>query len=503
MSTALASRVVKGVQAPRLKWMPEGDLDWSLGEKAVKWAKTVLGVELDEWQKLLLRMMLARLPDGKWACREFAVVISRQNGKSLVLLIRCLFGLIELDERDVVFSAHLGDTVRGIFQLAQKLLDDAKKPTPPYHPYNSDGRERLQFDDGRALRFKTRTKAGGRGLGGDVLVLDEAQELRDEHMDALTPILGARTMTGNPQILYSGSAGDFESTVFARVRRRGIAGGSARLGFTEWSIDVEAYLAADTFQRERMVSDPVSMAVANPTLNVVRRDGTGGIAEDFLVGQIDTLSPAGFAREHLGVGTWPTDDSHDWVIPRVPWREQADPEAVLPAGSLVFGLSASWGDRSVTIAAAGSAGEGCYGWLERQDRGTSWVVPDVVRLASSNPTAAVVLDARGPAGPLADPLEQALKPLGVPLHRLTGRDVGYACGGLSDAVTADPPGFAHRGQPEVDAALAGTKRKDIGDGLWVFDRKRSMSDIAPLEAVTLARYGWVLYGQDDDSFNIW
>ena len=62
---------------------------------------------------------------------------------------------------------------------------------------------------------------------------------------------------------------------------------------------------------------------------------------------------------------------------------------------------------------------------------------------------------------------------------------------------ADPTAFSHRGQVEVNAALAGARKKDIGDGLWVFDRRRSASDIAPLEAVALARHGWVIYGGND------
>jgi hypothetical protein len=126
-----------------------------------------------------------------------------------------------------------------------------------------------------------------------------------------------------------------------------------------------------------------------------------------------------------------------------------------------------------------------------------------VRLAEENDAAAVLLDGGGPAAPLADKLEKALKAIGVPLYRLTGREVGVAAGDLSDAVLADPSEFTHRGQLEVDAALAGAKTKDIGDGLWVFDRRKSETDIEPLEALSIARHGWVLYGDSDDGFNIW
>jgi hypothetical protein len=329
------------------------------------------------------------------------------------------------------------------------------------------------------------------------VVLDEAQELRDEQMDGITPILGSKSMTGNPQLLFSGSAGNFESTVFAKVRRRGIAGGEDRLGFAEWSIDDEAYWAADTFERERIVATVESFALANPTFGVVRADGTGGISEDYLRDEIGDLSPAGFAREHLGVGTWPKDDAHDWVIPRLRWTEQARPDQEVPEGSLVLALSAAWGERWFSIAGAATVDGDCYGWLERQDQGSAWVVPEVLRLVKENRCSAVLLDAGGPASSLADELERELKATGVPLARLSGREAAQACGSLSDAVTAVPATFTHRGQTEVNAALAGARTKDIGDGLWVFDRRKSETDIAPLEALALARHGWVLYGAND------
>lgn len=494
MTAVLDTAPIVGVQTPRLSWMPVGEWDWSLGDECVTWARDVLGVHLDEWECLVLRMMLARRPDGKWVCAEFCTVVSRRNGKSLLLLVRFLFGILVLGETDQLMTAHLGSTIRSTFKLAQKILKNAPGPIPPYHPYSSDGRERIQFDDGPALSFATRTKSGGRGTGGDTLALDEAQNLEDPELEALTPTLGDRSIIGNPQLIYSGSAGNFESTVFARVRRRGLAGNSDRLGFAEWSIDDEAYFAADVMTREEMARSVDSIAMANPSLGAERE---GGLSLDWLVGQIDVLSPPGFAREHLGVGTWPADDGKDWLIPRGRWSTASRPDEAAPTKGLVLAVSATWGDRAFSIAAAGPIDEGCYGWLERMDRGTSWVTADLVRLAKAADVSHVMIDAGGPASAQADEIEKALAPIGAELHRLSGRESAQAYGALSDAVTAIPPSFFHRGQIEVNAALAGAKRKDIGDGLWVFDRKRSESDVAPLEAVALARHGWVLYGGDN------
>lgn len=516
MSALLAESPVMGVQTPRLSWMPVGEWDNTLGDECVVWAREVLGVYLDPWEQLVLRMMLARRPDGRWVCPEFGMCLCRRNGKSHVLVIRFLFGLLKLGEMAAEYTAHHGRTARATFRLTQKILDKAPAGNVPgYQAYKSDGRERIDFATGQTLAFSTRTKSAGRGTGADTLAVDEAQEADDEEMDALSPTLGDQSMqVPGSQLIYAGSAGNYLSVVFGRVRRRALAREATRLGWAEWSIDDDAYFAADVMERAEVVLAVESIAQANPALELVREDGSTGLSLEWLRGQVDILSADGFAREHLGVGTWPKDDGFDWVIPRARWSAVARPEQAVPSGSLVFALSASWGDRSVSIAAAGGLGDGeCYAWLERMDAGTSWVVPEVVRLVGATSCAAVLLDAGGPAAPLADPLEQALKPTGVQLVRLTGREVGNACGGLSDAVTADPPSFAHRGQPEVDAALAGAKKKDLGDGLWVFDRKHSQSPIAALEAVAIARHGWVIYGSaqspqihdwpDDDQIAEW
>lgn len=505
MSVAVAEPALTGVQTPRVSWMPEGDWDWSLGDQAVVWARDVLGTYLDPWEQFCLRMMLARRPDGRWACPRFGLLVCRRNGKTHILIVRMLFGILVLGDQGAEYTAHHGKTVRATFRLAVRLLEGAGgRLGVSYRPYQSAGRESLLFDSGQELAFSTRTKSAGRGTGGDVLVVDEAQEAEDDEMDALTPILGDRSLSGNPQLIYAGSAGNFASIVFGRVRREGLSETSTRLGYLEWSIDDRAYFAADAFERERMIRSVESMAQANPALMLRREDGSAGIDLEWLVGQIDVLSPAGFAREHLGVGTWPKDDGSDWVIPRAPWQQLALPEQPGMLPSIVLAVSATWNGRAAALAAAGGMDDGrCLAWLARGDAGTSWVVPQVVALAGKNDLRAVLLDDGGPARTLADPLEQALKPLGVELVRMNARESASACGELYDAVTAEAPEFAHLGQLEVDAALAGAKKRDVGGGLWAFDRDKSETDVAPLEAVAFARRGWVIYGQADTGFNIW
>lgn len=122
------------------------------------------------------------------------------------------------------------------------------------------------------------------------------------------------------------------------------------------------------------------------------------------------------------------------------------------------------------------------------------IVAEVVRLRDEHSPCAVIIDDGGPAGPLVKPLEATR----VDLTKVSSREVAHACGALHKAVT-DGDDFRHRAQAEVTASLAGARKKDIGDG-WVLDRRRSLSDVTPLEVLALARWGFVSFGLDDDSW---
>jgi len=76
----------------------------------------------------------------------------------------------------------------------------------------------------------------------------------------------------------------------------------------------------------------------------------------------------------------------------------------------------------------------------------------------------------------------------------SARDMGRACGGFIDDVSAGR--LSHRGQAQLDAAVAGARRRPIGDaGLWAWDRRSGSTFLAPLVAATLARFGAMTAGR--------
>ena len=71
------------------------------------------------------------------------------------------------------------------------------------------------------------------------------------------------------------------------------------------------------------------------------------------------------------------------------------------------------------------------------------------------------------------------------------REYAQACGALADDVRNGR--WRHLGQAPLDAAVEGARTRPLADA-WAWSWKLSAADIAPLEAVTLARHGHATHG---------
>ena len=288
---------VAGVQQPRFCHVPPCVA--STGAEAVELAR-MAGLVLDPWQEFILSNALNERADGKWAALEVGVVVPRQNGKGALLEARELAGLFLLEERLITHSAHLFDTSMEAFLRLLTLIEQSpdldrrvKRVT------RSHGEEGIEIKGGQRIRFRTRTKGGGRGFSGDCLILDEAMFLPEATIGALWPTLTARE---NPQVWYTGSAVDQNvhdhGLALARVRKRGIEGGDEGLAYFEHSADAEM----DTVHE--IANDPQAWAQANPGLGIRLR-------AEVIAAEKRAMDPRTFATERLGVGDWPSGLSED------------------------------------------------------------------------------------------------------------------------------------------------------------------------------------------------
>lgn len=476
----------RGVQRPRVESIPPS-VSGTSGDDAVELANSV-GLILDPWEEYVLRNALGTREDGKWAAFEVGLDVPRQNGKGSVLEVRELAGALVLGEKLIVHSAHQFDTALEHLNRLEQLIEQGGLEHEVKKILRANGKEGIEFKGGQRIRFRARTGGGGRGFTGDCIVLDEAMYISEAMHGAMLPTLAARTITGNPQVWYTGSAVDQwiheHGVVFARVRHRGHSG-DPRLAWFEWSVDCDDPEDLD----ERIASDPEAWAQANPGLGI-------RIAEEYIENERRSLSARSFAVERLGVGDWPDPEGVNATIPAEVWSALLDPTdpppSMLDPVVLAFDVAPDRSYSSVGVAGARADGMEQVE-IAKRDRGTNWVVDYVATRKEKHQPAAVICDGRGPAASLIEPLERA----GVTVTTVTAAEYAQACGQFYDA--CDPTGFddpnrdhqptvRHLGTPELTAALRGATKRTLADA-WAWDRKSSGIDITPLVSVTLARWG--------------
>jgi hypothetical protein len=191
-------------------------------------------------------------------------------------------------------------------------------------------------------------------------------------------------------------------------------------------------------------------------------------------------TPGEFARAYGNRWT----QTLEQVIPAVDWAAIRHRDAV-PSASVPPVLAVDVAvDRSATaIVACWPDAEGVP-VLEviRHAPGVAWAVQLLQRIRTEQRAPLIVADSSGPVLTVVDELVQ----LKVPVTQTNGREYTTACAGLLDKITDHT--VAHRGEPALDAAVAGAGRRTMGDG-WGWGRRTSTADVSPLIAASLALWG--------------
>lgn len=460
----------------------EVDYKFSRGQDAIDLAG-LAGLELDPWQQQLLIDGLGVIDrednEGnlreKWAAYQVAVELSRQNGKSIVLEARVLAGLFLFREQLIVYSAHETETAKKAFERIQRLI----KRNPELHAEvmkdgrsdgfrKTNGQLSITLWTGQTAIFRTRTAGGGRGLDGDCVILDEAQELNDDHIAALMPLVSARP---NGQLWYAGSAGTKKSVIQGRMIRRAERR-SARLVSWRWAGDDDID-----------PSDPQVWARLNPAVG--RRMDIESIQSEF-----EDFSPEKFAHERLGQGDYPREEGEDWVIPRMRFEraKDASSKAIDP---VMFSVAVKWDRSRASIGVAGvRTDKRVHLEVLANALGTHWTVSQLISLSANVENLGVVIDPHSPANTLVAPLHDA----GLKVHLLNTSDVTQAFGDMYDGLMGPEilgpeqlPPWVHVGGTVLTSAMAEAQvRQAGGSTTW---RLHTSADVSPVVAVCNAAHG--------------
>ena len=208
------------------------------------------------WQEAAATYIEATGRDGNWLYPEVAVVVSRQNGKTELLvpfvIRRLLMG------RRIMHSAQNRELPREVYGRVADILMEHYRGELKSKPRYANGQERLELRSGGIYRIVAPTRGGARGPSNDDLIVDELREMTTfDYMAAAEPTLFA---SSNPQVLYLSNAGEDDSVVLNALQTRSQS--DPALAYLEWS-------AAP----ERDVSDRAGWLEGNPAIgNLPGRD---------------------------------------------------------------------------------------------------------------------------------------------------------------------------------------------------------------------------------------
>lgn len=481
----MRGRALLGSQIPTHRLFPdrERDLSQDLFDMA-----DLVGIELDEWQRQFVIDMLGLLKDGKWAAFETVIELARQNGKSVVLDLLALTALYIWRLPQIVYSAHDGTTVMKAFERIEAMIKATpalRQETPDRCFKHANGKEKVKLTTGEEILFKTRTTGGGRGLSGDLVILDEAQALKPSHIAALFPTLRARP---NPMIVYAGSAGDQSSPILGRLVRR---------------IDrKEPRLCGWRFAGDESddPADPKTWAKVSPAL------GTR-IDVEWMANEQRSMPPEKFARELLCIGDYPREDGEDWVIPQSAVKATTDQRSTT-VGPVVFAADAtptqSWGAISIggqagrmvdpdgrdhTRGAVRRPGGGIHGEVVAHERGVRWMPARAKQLMDAHDNVGVlVIDPKGPLGRMVPEFEE----LGIKVHLIGSQpggpsgpqEVADGCAWVYDNMVNEPRHLWHRAASVLVSSISSAGTRPLAGGFaW---RRSGQADISSLCSFTFA-----------------
>ncbi len=442
-------------------------------------ARTKLGRPLLPWQQLVCDVALEIDPaTGLLAYTTVFVTVPRQSGKTTGLLftvyvLRCTVWQVR---QACIYTAQMRDSARRKFV---KEFVPIMRAAPgfvegqDFEVRMANGSEELAFSNGSYLTISATQADSGHGDTLDMPGLDEIFAHTDPDIDqGFTPPMATRP---EPQKWLLSTAGHRRSTYLKTKRAAGraavVADTGSGIAHFEWSADWEPG------QPEPDVTDRRLWWFIMPALGHTQ-------TEKGIEAQLADLQAKGFRRAFYNLDDEEDDGEVSPISPDV-WGRQQDRGARM-VGRLCFGLAVAPDRSRSTIMAAGPRVGG--GWLldvVETRAGTTWVPARLAELRAANPdVAAVALDPGGPAGTLLADIEAT----GIPVIKMGPRDEGQATGSLLshlEGTDGQPPDVWHMGHADLDDAVAGARTRKVGD-LVVWDRSRSTSYVAPLEAGTLA-----------------
>jgi len=452
---------------------------------------------------------------GLPAYREVIITVPRQQGKTTLFLSwqvsRCLSPRWAQPQRSA-FTAQSGKDARDkwldeLFPLIRRSRKLKPGAGLTDRIYEGMGNEYIRFTNGSLIRLLSTSSSSGHSKTLHQAVLDEIWHDGDNRREqGLRP---AMLTIADAQLLVCSTAGNDASVVLNRKIEQGRAAVQEDSGRGIAYFEYSAPDGWDPLDEESYFGFMPALCPAPPC-----RCGRGKwrhtVTMDAIRSERASMEAAEFARAY---GNIPDRSGQAAVrIDPARWAACRDLGSQLSGPvALAFAVApdeSPWaGTAAISVAGRRADGLGHGELTEPVRQGTAGLVDRIAELADAWDPCVLVINPAGAAGAFEkELLERGFAvtppgkdpPPGKRRLQLTGaREYAQACGALADDVANDR--WRHLGQEPADDAVKGARTRPLADA-WAWSWRGATANTIPLEAITLARHGFMTHGVNPGAF---
>ena len=455
---------------PHTRMFTDGDKVIELVKMAWKSPENPDGVELDEWQKWLIRHMLERYPNnhptypGQLRYRQIVVSMGRQNGKSLLGAILGVYGLLLHQQGAQVISiASSTDQARIIYsrvlftiQNNEYLKKRFKKATEQRGIVTADGSARYDV--------KAAKESALQGIPMSLCLFDELHIAKRGMWSAA--VLGT-AQRKDGMVIGITTAGDETSETLIELYKLGIQAASGdkeleRFGFFCWEAPEHA-----------QIDDPHALRCANPSIDAGRLD------LNTVLSDIRSI-PEHEARRYR-LNRFISGTAESWIPGEL--FAQASGDGITNQENVILAVDRTKNWEYASIAGARKCEDGTYeteliagfaGATEQQ------LYSKIHELYARGTIKAIAVDDRQMPN-----LVKRLKIDGLPIWPLWTKEISAACSTVYAMFSSGV--VKHRNDPLLVVQSPRGIAKYTGE-TWLISRRESLGDIDALMATVMALY---------------
>jgi hypothetical protein len=415
------------------------------------------GFSLYPWQETAARYLTATGAGGHWLYPEVATIVSRQNGKTHLLIPLIVSRL--LAGRRIMHTAQNRELPREVFGDVADHMWGKHRGLLRRKPRFANGQEEIRLTNGGHYRIVAPTRGGARGPSNDDLIIDELREMDStEFIAAAEPTL---TASANPQVIYLSNAGTEDSTVLNALRKR--ADEDPALAYLEWSAGPE--LADDDRAGWRQANPAIGhnagmLAYLERKYQSYRLAETMGIFEtEHLCRWVITVKPT-----ILGLAAWEAARAATGRVRRP-----------------VMGIALDPSSTRASAAIAWQETDGAFGLEVVAD-----VTGDPIDLDRFGPDLRAQAAKLGVAKVVFDPYDEHLARHFLKPIPMNGRDFANACGSFVRLIEGGRLRWQTETTELVGTDLPWTTKRHVGPNAWMAVRANEERPITAMLAAIRA-----------------